>query len=118
MNQYTYNDFLRDHTAALISMQVPELYWPSLHNKLLNKIFDAPATFELGMLNYTSETTHAVVKRELFVSVKVDEVRSSDPNRFVFTILPQRLASFWPTMLGHLSCQMYGELWSRTPLCC
>ncbi|KAL5968952.1 Tubulin--tyrosine ligase-like protein 12 [Taenia solium] len=79
MDQYTYNDFLRDHTAVLLSMRVPELYWPSLHNKLLNKIFDAPTKFELGMLNYTSEATHDVIERELFVSVKVDEIRSSDP---------------------------------------
>ncbi|CDI96715.1 tubulin tyrosine ligase protein 12 [Echinococcus multilocularis] len=78
MEQYTYSDFLRDHGAVLISMQVPELYWPSVHIKLQNKIFDAPTKFELGMLNYTSETTNEVVKRELFVSVKVDEVRASD----------------------------------------
>ncbi|EUB64719.1 Tubulin--tyrosine ligase-like protein [Echinococcus granulosus] len=78
MDQYTYSDFLRDHGAVLISMRVPELYWPSVHIKLQNKIFDAPTKFELGMLNYTSETTHEVVERELFVSVKVDEVRASD----------------------------------------
>ncbi|VDM27097.1 unnamed protein product [Hydatigera taeniaeformis] len=79
MDQYTYDDFLRHHAPVLISMQVPELYWPSVHNKLLNKIFDAPTKFDLGMLNYTSETTHEVVERELFVSVKVDEVRFSNP---------------------------------------
>uniref|UniRef100_A0A5K3EHW7 Tubulin--tyrosine ligase-like protein 12 n=1 Tax=Mesocestoides corti TaxID=53468 RepID=A0A5K3EHW7_MESCO len=78
MQQYTYDDFLRDHCTALESMKVPELYWPALHSKLLGKEFDVPQHFELGLLNYTDPESGDVVDKELFVSVKSDEILSSD----------------------------------------
>ena len=137
MTNYTYECFLQDHRAALESMQVPQLYWPTIHHKLLSKVFDAPTKFELGELDYTTESSEEeedeVVQRELFVSVKVDRVTASDPERYFllklefkmdifspwtnlhfasllvlsllinFTIIRLFIVSFWPTTRGHLS---------------
>ncbi|KAM7532442.1 hypothetical protein Aperf_G00000133028 [Anoplocephala perfoliata] len=79
MSHYSYDDFLRDHRTSLTVMKVPELFWPSIHTKFLDEVFDASEKFELGMLKYVNDENEPV-DMKLFVSVKVDEVRASDPN--------------------------------------
>ncbi|VUZ44294.1 unnamed protein product [Hymenolepis diminuta] len=79
MANYSYEYFLRAHRAALTVMKVPELYWPTIHAKLLGKVFDASVKFELGMLNYLNDSNEPVDSK-LFVSVKVDEIKTSDPS--------------------------------------
>lgn len=84
MANYSYEYFLHAHRAALTVMRVPELYWPTVHAKLLGKVFDASEKFELGMLNYLNDDNEPVDSK-LFVSVKVDEIKASDPSRYVPT---------------------------------
>ncbi|VDO06298.1 unnamed protein product [Rodentolepis nana] len=79
MEDHAYMEFLRLHRAALTTMKVPEIYWPTIHSKLRGKVFDASEEFELGMLNYLNDENETVDSK-LFVSVKVDEIKASDPN--------------------------------------
>lgn len=129
MSHYSYDDFLRDHHAALTVMKVPELYWPSVHAKLLGEIFDAPEKFQLGMLNYVNDENKPV-DRKLFLSVKVDEVRASDPNKYV-DLMNKRLshhsifraalcilASFCATTPGLSNLRVFERLLRPIQFCC
>nr|CDS34203.2 tubulin tyrosine ligase protein 12 [Hymenolepis microstoma] len=79
MDNDAYLEFLRLHRAALTTMNVPEIYWPTVYTKLQGKVFDASEKFELGMLNYLNDDNEPV-ESKLFVSVKVDEIKASDPS--------------------------------------
>jgi len=46
------SEFLTVHQIQLINGGVPEIYWPTLHNKLSNQIFDAGESFNLLQVAY------------------------------------------------------------------